>query len=73
MLDHEFFIRFPLFSDPKDPIGMSFHILDIQPGTIVLLLGKGERKTGFYFACLHDMDHFAIDMPVVDPVFGLEK
>jgi hypothetical protein len=36
-------------------------------------LGKGERKTGFYFACLHDMDHFAIDMPVVDPVFGLEK
>lgn len=72
LLDDEFFIRFAFFSVPKDPVRVSFHVLDILPGTIVLLLREGDRETGFYFACLHDIDHFAIGMPVAEPVFGSE-
>ena len=55
LLNDQLLISFALLSLPKDPVGMTFHVLHITSSAVILLVGKSYGETGFYFLCVHSV------------------
>jgi hypothetical protein len=66
LLYDQFVVGLPLFSPPKNAIGVPFHIFNVALGVLVLVIGKLDDKAGFNFLGIHDRETFAIVMPFLN-------
>lgn len=63
LLDNEFVIGLSLFSPPKNPVRVPFHVFNVALGVLVLVVRKFNDEAGTYFLSIHGMETFAIVMP----------
>ena len=64
LLYDELVIGLAPFSPPEDAVGVPFHVFNVAPGVLVLVVSKLDDEAGTYFLCVHSRETFAIVMPL---------